>query len=71
MLNYYTTIILLSLAALLVLCVLVHENDRLKKAAKERLLSYLPIDRARFCRRMGRDTAQRQPKFSFLDYFGH
>ena len=44
MLNYYTTIILLSLAALLVLCVLVHENDRLKRPKKSVFyLTYLLI----------------------------
>lgn len=39
MLNYYTVITLLSLAALLVLCVLVHENGRIKK--KQKSLFYL------------------------------
>ena len=39
MFSYYTAITLLSIAALLVLCVLVHENGRIQK--NQRLLFYL------------------------------
>ena len=42
--NYYTSIIFLSLMALLVLCILVHENGRIKKETKRLFyLTYLLI----------------------------
>lgn len=42
--NYYTSIIALSLASLLVLCILVHENGRIKKEGKRLLyVTYLLI----------------------------